>query len=122
MAFPSGSIVTNKVPVTGIVQAYRPELHPTDPTVNPGIGGGEQVTIPAGHTGEVMESDDIVTYVMYPIHKNGPLQPHLVKVEGLTQDFEEVVRKRHPFVWQPTDYRVTRAVRRPMYRDQRATY
>lgn len=104
MAFASGSIVKNLVPVTGVVQAYRPELHPTDPTVNPGIGGGEEVTIPAGHTGEVMDSDDLITYVMYPIHENGPLQPHLVKVQSWTEDFQEVVRRRRPFVWQPTDY------------------
>ena len=104
---PTGSFVKNVRDVQGKVQAYRPELHPTDPTVNPGKSGppgaqiDEVVNIPAGNVGEVVFSTEYETIVLFPIHSTDKLEPHLIKAEGFTSDFKQVVRKpaQNPFIW-----------------------
>lgn len=106
--FQTGQFVRNVVEVQGVVQAYRPELHPTDPTKNPGVSGppgamqNETVKIPPGNVGEVMYSDPYETIVMFPIHSTTFLEPHLIKVEGYTSDFKRTPRRpeKNPFIWQ----------------------
>jgi hypothetical protein len=105
-AFKNGDIVKTRTDIFGRVQAYRPELHPTQPTKNPGKSGppgseiDEPVRIPKGKIGEVLYSDEIDTIAMFPIHETGRLEPHLVKAQGFTKDFQRVVRdpEKHPFV------------------------
>ena len=105
-AFKNGEIVKTRTDIFGRVQAYRPELHPTEPTKNPGKSGppgseiDEPVRIPKGKIGEVLYSDEIDTIAMFPIHETGRLEPHLVKAQGFTKDFQRVVRdpEKHPFI------------------------
>lgn len=116
-AFKSGEIVKNIVPVEGTVVEYRPQdyqyqeergplpantpkgMH--EPTVGEGKSGptpdteiGATVTIKTGKTGTVMHSDDITTIVFYSFSTTGDLEPHGVKAEGFTSDFQRVVRKK----------------------------
>jgi hypothetical protein len=102
-AFKSGETVRNIVPVEGIVMEYRPQDNPIEPTVGEGISGptpdteiGAIVKIKAGQKGSVMYSDDIRTIVTYDFNTTGELQPHVVKAEGFTTDFERVVRGNRP--------------------------
>jgi hypothetical protein len=118
-AFKSGEKVRNIVPIQGTVVEYRPQDYryqeergplPEDtpkgmhePTVGEGKSGptpdmeiNSTVTIKAGKIGEVMYSDEIVTIVMYPFHTAGALEPHLIKAESLTSDFQRVVRGEKP--------------------------
>jgi hypothetical protein len=102
-AFKSGEYVKNLVEIEGTVVEYRPQDHPTDPTVNPGKSGqtpdtqiNQQVRIREGQVGTVMYSDDITTIVTYDLHNTGPLEPHLVKAESFTSNFKRVVRGSRP--------------------------
>ena len=102
-AFKSGEYVKNLVQVKGTVVEYRPQDHPTDPTVNPGKSGptpdlqiDADVWIRENQVGTVMYSDDVTTIVTYDLHTTGPLEPHLIKAEGMTSDFQRVVRGPSP--------------------------
>jgi hypothetical protein len=118
-AFKSGEIVKNIVPVEGTVVEYRPQdyryqeergplpentprgMH--EPTIGEGKSGptpdteiGATVTIKVGKRGTVMHSDEITTIVFYSFSTTGELEPHGVKAEGFTSDFERVVRGEKP--------------------------
>lgn len=102
-AFKSGEIVRNTVPVMGTVVEYRPQDHPTEPTVGEGKSGptpdmeiNSEVEIKAGQKGTVMYSDETTTIVTYEFNTAGELEPHLVKAEGFTSNFERVVRGNRP--------------------------
>jgi len=105
-AFKNGDIVKTRTDVFGRVMEYDPSRHPTEPTKNPGKSGppgseiNEPVRVPKGKVGEVLYSDEIDTIVMFPIHETGRLEPHLVKAQGFTKDFQRVVRdpEKHPFI------------------------
>jgi hypothetical protein len=110
MAFVSGDIVKNVVPVVGTVMGYDPQKTNKEPTKNPGKSGppgariDEEVEIPPGHTGEVLSSSEWETVVIYPIHSTGELEPHLIKVESFTSDFRRATR-HNPFVLDRSDYK-----------------
>ena len=102
-AFRSGEYVKNLVEVNGVVVEYRPQDHPTDPTVGAGKSGptpdteiGAEVKIRPNQIGTVLYSDDTTTIVTYNLATTGPLEPHLIKAEGLTSNFKRVVRKNEP--------------------------
>lgn len=51
------------------------------------------ITVPRNSIGEVLFSDAITTIAIFPLRENGPLEPHLVKVEDFTSNF---VRSNRP--------------------------
>lgn len=102
-AFKSGEYVKNLVEIDGVVVEYRPQDHPTEPTVGEGKSGttpdtqiDAKVKIRPNQVGTVLYSDDLTTIVTYNLHTTGPLEPHLIKAEGLTSNFQRVARNRRP--------------------------
>lgn len=102
-AFKSGEYVKNLVEIKGTVVEYRPQDHPTNPTVNPGKSGetpdtqiDTEVRIRPNQVGTVLYSDETTTIVTYNLNSTGPLEPHLIKAEGLTSNFKRVVRGANP--------------------------
>lgn len=102
-AFKSGEYVKNLVEIEGTVVEYRPQDHPTEPTVNAGKSGetpdtqiDAKVRIRPNQVGTVLYSDDITTIVTYNLNSTGPLEPHLIKAESFTSNFKRVVRGANP--------------------------
>lgn len=58
---------------------------------------GNTLPVNRNAVGEVLSSDEITTVVIFPIHENGALEPHLVKVEDFTANFS-ITKGLSPFI------------------------